>query len=60
MLEGLFKRTTLSDRQERAVQKTLHNICAQQRRNRFRVLACIDGTEESLHHGALRRAARAQ
>lgn len=47
MFEGLFKRTTLSDRQERAVQKTLQNIRSQ-RRNRFRVLACIDGTEESL------------
>jgi nucleotide-binding universal stress UspA family protein len=42
---GLFGRTTLSDRQERAVEKTLSNIRAQ-RRNRFRILACIDGSEE--------------
>jgi nucleotide-binding universal stress UspA family protein len=41
-----FKRTTLSDRQEAAVLKTLSNLRAQ-RRNRFRILACIDGTEES-------------
>ena len=41
-----FRRSILSDRQEAAVQKTLHNLRAQ-RRNRFRVLACIDGTEES-------------
>lgn len=43
----LFRRSTLSDRQEAAVQKTLQNLRAQ-RRNRFRILACIDGTEESL------------
>jgi len=42
---GLFGRTTLSDRQERAVEKTLANLQAQ-RRNRFRILACIDGSEE--------------
>ena len=42
---GLFGRTTLSDRQERAVEKTLSNLRAQ-RRNRFRILACIDGSEE--------------
>ena len=41
-----FKRTILSDRQEAAVQKTLHNLRAQ-RRNRFRILACIDGTDQS-------------
>jgi nucleotide-binding universal stress UspA family protein len=46
VLENLFKRTKLSDRQERAVQKTLQNL-RQQRRNRFRILACIDGSEES-------------
>jgi nucleotide-binding universal stress UspA family protein len=45
MFRSLFQRTQLSDRQERAVQKTLHNI-RQQRRNRFRILACIDGTDE--------------
>lgn len=44
---GFFKRTTLSDRQEAAVRKTLSNLRAQ-RRNRFRILACIDGSEESL------------
>ncbi|HSM19818.1 MAG TPA: universal stress protein [Hyphomicrobiales bacterium] len=42
---GLFGRTTLSDRQERAVEKTLSNLRAR-RRNRFRILACIDGSEE--------------
>lgn len=42
---GLFGRTTLSDRQERAVEKTLANLRAQ-RRGRFRILACINGTEE--------------
>jgi nucleotide-binding universal stress UspA family protein len=46
MFESLFRRTQLSDRQERAVQKTLQNI-RQQRRNRFRILACIDGTDEA-------------
>lgn len=43
---GFFKRTTLSDRQEVAVQKTLKHLWTQ-RRNRFRILACIDGTDES-------------
>jgi nucleotide-binding universal stress UspA family protein len=43
----MFRRSILSDRQEAAVQKTLANLRAQ-RRNRFRILACIDGTEESL------------
>ena len=47
MFAGLFKRTTLSDRQDRAVRKTLQNLRAQ-RRNRFRILACIDGSEDSL------------
>lgn len=42
-----FKRTQLSDRQEAAVRKTLANLRAQ-RRNRFRILACIDGSDESL------------
>jgi nucleotide-binding universal stress UspA family protein len=41
----LFRRTTLSDRQEAAVQKTLQNLRSQ-RRSRFRILACIDGSEE--------------
>ena len=43
---ALFKRSILSDRQEAAVRKTLQNLRTQ-RRNRFRVLACIDGTEDS-------------
>jgi nucleotide-binding universal stress UspA family protein len=42
----VFRRSILSDRQEAAVQKTLQNLRAQ-RRNRFRILACIDGTDES-------------
>lgn len=42
-----FSRSTLSERQEAAVRKTLQNLRAQ-RRNRFRVLACIDGSEPSL------------
>lgn len=41
-----FSRSILSDRQEAAVQKTLQNLRAQ-RRNRFRILACIDGTDEA-------------
>ena len=45
MLKNLFTRTKLSDRQERAVRKTLQNLRAR-RRNRFRILACIDGSEE--------------
>jgi nucleotide-binding universal stress UspA family protein len=44
---GFFKRTTLSDRQEAAVRKTLSNLRSI-RRNRFRILACINGSEESL------------
>ncbi len=43
---GIFRRDVLSDRQEAAVKKTLQNLRAQ-RRNRFRILACIDGREES-------------
>ena len=42
---ALFKRSILSDRQEAAVRKTLQNLRSQ-RRNRFRVLACIDGTDD--------------
>jgi nucleotide-binding universal stress UspA family protein len=41
-----LKRTTLTFRQERALEKTLQNIRAQ-RRNRFRVLACINEDEAS-------------
>jgi nucleotide-binding universal stress UspA family protein len=48
LFSGLFKRTTLSERQERAVQKTLKNLWAQ-RRNRFRILACIDGSDEAFN-----------
>lgn len=43
---ALMKRSILSDRQEAAVRKTLQNLRSQ-RRNRFRLLACIDGSEES-------------
>jgi nucleotide-binding universal stress UspA family protein len=50
-----FSRTLLPVRQEAAVQKTIANLRAQ-RRNRFRILACIDGTEESLI--TVRQAAR--
>ena len=50
-----FKRSQLSDRQEVAVRKTLQNLRAQ-RRNRFRVLACIDGSDECRRYGALRGA----
>ncbi len=46
MTLSLFKRTQLSDRQEAAVQKTLSHL-RNQRRNRFRILACIDGSDES-------------
>jgi nucleotide-binding universal stress UspA family protein len=45
-LLSYFQRTQLSDRQEAAVQKTLSNLRAQ-RRSRFRILACVDGSEES-------------
>ncbi|HYM99729.1 MAG TPA: universal stress protein, partial [Aestuariivirgaceae bacterium] len=41
-----LKRTTLSNRQERALEKTLQNLRIQ-RRNRFRVLACINEDEAS-------------
>ncbi|NJM29230.1 MAG: universal stress protein [Rhizobiales bacterium] len=44
---GLFKRATLSDRQEVAVQRTLAQLRSH-RRNRFRILACIDGTDEAM------------
>ena len=37
---------SFSDRQERALRKTLANVYAQ-RRSRFRILACIDETDES-------------
>jgi nucleotide-binding universal stress UspA family protein len=46
VLFNRLKRTTLTDRQERAVEKTLQNLRAQ-RRKRFRILACIDGTDDS-------------
>jgi len=45
---GLFKRSPLSERQERAVEKTLAQLRAQ-RRSRFRVLACIDGSEQAFN-----------
>lgn len=46
---------SFSDRQERALQKTLANVYAQ-RRSRFRILACIDETDESF--ATVRMAAR--
>lgn len=52
---GLFSRSKLSERSERAAQKTLANIRAQ-RRARFRVLACIDGTTAA--YNTVRFAAR--
>lgn len=42
-----FRRTDLSDRQEAAVMKTLQSLRAQ-RRSRFRILACIDGSDEAM------------
>jgi nucleotide-binding universal stress UspA family protein len=42
-----FSRNILPVRQEAAIQKTIANLRAQ-RRNRFRILACINGSEESL------------
>ncbi|MBI2720497.1 MAG: universal stress protein [Rhizobiales bacterium] len=45
-MAGFFRRTQLSDRQEAAVQKTLQHLRAQ-RRSRFRLLACIDGSDEA-------------
>jgi nucleotide-binding universal stress UspA family protein len=44
-MRNFFKRSQLSDRQESAVRKTLQNLRAQ-RRNRFRILACINGTDD--------------
>jgi nucleotide-binding universal stress UspA family protein len=45
-MKSFFERTQLSDRQEAAVLKTLAHLRAQ-RRSRFRILACVDGTEDS-------------
>ncbi|MDE2383025.1 MAG: universal stress protein [Alphaproteobacteria bacterium] len=50
-----FRKPLLPVRQEAAIQKTLANLRAQ-RRNRFRILACIDGSEESFI--TVRKAAR--
>ena len=52
---GLFSRSKLSERSERVAQKTLANIRAQ-RRSRFRILACIDGSDSS--YDTVRFAAR--
>ncbi|MBG1232283.1 universal stress protein [Aestuariivirga litoralis] len=52
---SLFRRNVLPDRQEAAIQKTVSHLRAQ-RRNRFRILACIDGTDESFI--SVRKAAR--
>lgn len=43
---ALFRRSVLSDRQEAAVARTLQALRAQ-RRSRFRILACIDGSDEA-------------
>jgi nucleotide-binding universal stress UspA family protein len=45
-LFNFFQRTQLSDRQEAAVAKTLTHLRAQ-RRSRFRILSCVDGSETS-------------
>ncbi len=45
-LFNFFQRTHLSDRQEAAVTKTLSNLRAL-RRSRFRILACVDGSDDS-------------
>ena len=52
---SIFRRTKLSDRQNKAVERSLSQI-RQQRRSRFRILACVDETDESLN--AVRMAAR--
>lgn len=54
-MKRFFNRQQLSDRQESAVRKTLQNLRAQ-RRNRFRILACVDGTDEG--YETVRQAAR--
>ncbi len=54
-LPSLFERTGLTDRQEAAVKITLANLRTQ-RRSRFRILACMDDTDQSLL--AVRFAAR--
>ncbi|MDP9138287.1 MAG: universal stress protein [Pseudomonadota bacterium] len=51
----LFQRTQLTDRQERALEKTVQQIRIQ-RRNRFRVLACINTGDDSFD--TVRMAAR--
>ena len=50
-----FRRPLLPVRQEAAVAKTIANLQAQ-RRKRFRILACIDGSDESFI--SVRKAAR--
>ena len=50
-----IRRPLLPVRQEAAVEKTVANLRAQ-RRNRFRILACIDGSDESFI--SVRKAAR--
>ena len=52
---SFFRRTVLPVREEAAVQKAVSSLKAH-RRNRFRILACIDGTEESFI--SVRKAAR--
>lgn len=52
---SIFRRVVLPVREEAAVQKAVSTLRAH-RRNRFRILACIDGTEESFI--SVRKAAR--
>ena len=42
-----FRRTELSERQQKAIERQAQQL-RQQRRSRFRILACIGATEESL------------
>lgn len=44
---GLFSKTLFSERSEKAAQKNLASIRAR-RKSRFRILACLDGSEASL------------
>lgn len=43
---ALFRRHVLSDRQQAAIDRTLQQLRAT-RRSRFRILACIDGSDEA-------------
>lgn len=45
---ALFRRSHLSDRQQAAIDRTLQQLQAQ-RQSRFRILACIDGSDEAFN-----------